>query len=316
MAHVYPLQHIADRFTAAICFLNSVSNVAHMVTGGFEDLGSDPARVGGINFVFRADPPLVEAFKRNFDLQWAKSRSITTDGVTSIPHLIVPNGTEEAAKLWDSFRHACTDAPVSDGTPQTIARIDPDTGEVELSQSGHPIVSPAEEIGCAKLDAVADRIARLYDKGSLVSVDKLSRIPPLDVPLDPHLFGDSSNIQRGNVARRVNMRITVLDARTLRQMETRRRGLRTLLTKFTFALADNMRWMPSEAQGLFDSELKRLNEEGQKLISDLLTGDVTEFIKDKRAAMVADINAMYAALGKPERPHAVDLGLDCLAIQG
>jgi hypothetical protein len=136
----------------------------------------------------------------------------------------------------------------------------------------------------------------------------------LDVPLDPHLFGDSSNIQRGNVARKVNMRITVFDERTLRQIETRRKGLRTLLTKFTFALADNMRWMPSEARGLFVSELTRLNEEGQKLIGDLLTGDVTEFINVKRAALVADINAMYTALGKPGQvsEHAMDAIVDSL----
>jgi hypothetical protein len=43
----------------------------------------------------------------------------------------------------------------------------------------------------------------LYEAGALVSIDKLSRIPPLDAPLDPSLFGDASALQRGNVTRKV-----------------------------------------------------------------------------------------------------------------
>ena len=55
--------------------------------------------------------------------------------------------------------------------------------------------------------------------------------------------------------------------------------------------------MPDTARELFESELKRSNEEGQKLIADLLKGDVDAFINAKRSALVADINAMYTSSG-------------------
>jgi hypothetical protein len=40
------------------------------------------------------------------------------------------------------------------------------------------------------------------------------------------------------------------------------------------------------------------HQEGQKLILDLLSGDVDAFIDAKRDALVADINGMYAELGR------------------
>jgi hypothetical protein len=75
-------------------------------------------------------------------------------------------------------------------------------------------------------------------------------------------------------------------------------GLPTLLTKFSFGLADNIRWMPITARKLFESEVNRVNKEGHKLISDLLGGDIDAFIDAKRAALVADINGMHAELGR------------------
>jgi hypothetical protein len=59
--------------------------------------------------------------------------------------------------------------------------------------------------------------------------------------------------------------------------------------------------MPTTAQALFESELKRINEEGQNLISDLLKGDVNAFINTKRDALIADINAMYSELDGPKQ---------------
>jgi hypothetical protein len=177
--------------------------------------------------------------------------------------------------------------------------VDPDTGDVVIvDDEGNEVTPPTEDGGIKKLDRLAEFVARLYEKGSLVSVDKLSRIPPLDAPLDPTVFGDASELQRGNVTRKVSMRVSIIDEKTLKEIDKRRQGLRTLLTKFTFGLADNMRWMPNTARALFESELKRINEEGQKLISDLLKGGVDAFIKAKRADLVADINAMYAELGR------------------
>jgi hypothetical protein len=196
--------------------------------------------------------------------------------------------------------HDCVDAAFFEDTAHAVADVDPDTGGVTLrSEDGEELAAPTEELGLKKLDPLAEHIARLYEKGALVSIDKLSRIPPLDAPLDPSLFGDSSELQKGNVTRKVSMRVSIIDEKTLKEIDKRRQGLRPLLMKFTYGLADNMRWMPATAREMFESELKRLNEEGQKLISDLLKGDADAFISAKRNALVADINAMSTELGRP-----------------
>ena len=78
--HIHPLERITDRATNALCFLTPDSDVIHIVTGPSEDLGLDPRQKGQINFAFRADPAVTEAFKRYFDWLWANSRDITAKG--------------------------------------------------------------------------------------------------------------------------------------------------------------------------------------------------------------------------------------------
>ena len=295
--HVRPLEWVTDRAANSLCCLAPDQDVVHILTGPSEDFGLSPKNHGHINFVFRGDPVLVEGFKRWFDFLWANSREITAEGVAQIPDLVIPEGSEERARLWRDYMRVCTNHDEAPEGP--VAEVDPDTGDVTIvDDEGNTVTPPTEEGGIKKLDPLAEFIARLYEKGSLVSIDKLSRIPPLDAPLDPSVFGDASELQRGNVTRKVSMRVSIIDDKTLKEIDKRRQGLRTLLTKFTFGLADNMRWMPDTACTLFEEELKRINEEGQKLISDLLKGDIDAFINAKRADLVADINAMYAELGK------------------
>ena len=297
--YIRPLKRITDRATNALCFLNPDSDVAHLVTGPSEDLGLVPQQEGQINFTFRADPALTEAFKRYFDWLWANSREITAQGVALIPDLFLPEGTEEGERQWQAYINNCINAAPPEDMPDVVAHVDPDTGDIKIcSEDGQEVVPPTEELGLAKLDQLAERMARLYDKGALVSIDKLSRIPPLDAPLNPSLFGDTSELHKGNITRKVSMRVSIIDEKTLKEIDKRRQGLRILLTKFTFGLADNIRWMPIAARKLFESEITRINEEGQKLILDLLGGDIDAFIDDKRDALVADINAMHAELGR------------------
>lgn len=56
--------------------------------------------------------------------------------------------------------------------------------------------------------------------------------------------------------------------------------------------------MPQRAKLLFETEMQRVNEEGQKLVSDLLQGDAAAFLVRKKASLVADLNAMCQELGQ------------------
>jgi len=300
--HILPLQHVSDRGANALCFVDSASESMHLAIGSGEDIGLDQENSAPINMVCRADVALVEGFRRNFDYWWTKSGDIASPGTVTIPELVLPEGTDEAARHWTEYIERCLTPPTTEVSSVSTARVDIATGEVILvSATDGPIASPTEAIGLAKPDAMAARLARLYEKGRLVSVDKLTRIPPLDAPLDPGIFGDASEMQRGNVTRKVSMRVSVIDEKTLKDIDRRRQGLRGLLAKFTFGLADNMRWMPLTARSLFEAELNRMNDEGQKLIADLWKGDTRSFVLGKRDAVVADINAMHSELGRPGR---------------
>jgi hypothetical protein len=85
--HVRPLERATERAMNALCVLRLASDTAHMVTGPSEDLGLEPCQDGQVNLVFRADPTLVEAFKRYFDRLWVNARDITAKGTTLIPDL-------------------------------------------------------------------------------------------------------------------------------------------------------------------------------------------------------------------------------------
>lgn len=299
-AHVWPLQQVTDHSLSALCFSAKDSDPVHFMAGSSENLGLDPRGGGHLNLVFRADPSLVEAFKRHFDWLWLNSCDIGAPCATAIPDLVIPKGSEEGARIWQAYMDELLSLPASEDMPRAVAHVDPNTGDVVIeSPDGDALPTPTDRLGIKKLDPLADRVARLYEQGVLVSIDKLSRVPPLDAPLDPSVFGEAAELVQGNIKRNVSMRVSVIDEKTLKEIETRRQGLRTLLTKFTFGLADNMRWMPAAARELFEAELKRINEEGQKLITDLLNGDVDAFLKTKHEGLVADLNGMYSQLGRP-----------------
>jgi len=309
---VLPMEQVTDRGTNALCFMDSETETAHMVTGSIEDFGLASGDIGNVNFAFQADPSLVESFKRYFDWLWTHSQDINTDGVVQIPDLCLPEGTTEAAHLWQTYRSLFPAFDSSNHRGSVVANVDPETGDVTLkSADGSEPKSPTEEAGIEKMNVLADRVARIYSKGALVSIDKLSRIPPLDAPMDPKWFGDSAEIQMGKVTRKVSMRISIIDEGMLKEIEKRRQSLRMLLNRFSFGLADNMRWMPLAARALFEKEMTRINEEGQKLIADLLQGDVDDFVNSRREALAADVNTMYKELG--QSGNVTEEMIDCVS---
>ena len=95
--------------------------------------------------------------------------------------------------------------------------------------------------------ALAEDIAAIFRLGTLASVDRGSRIPPLDVPVKAELFGISAWRQAGAGKRHVAYRFTVLDDRELRKLEAVRQSAGELLRYFTFPLSNGVRWMPRAA---------------------------------------------------------------------
>lgn len=303
-ARIYALPEVADRTMSVLCFFRDDGGhgLAHMVAGSTENLGVDVPAPWHVNLAFEADRTLLEAFRRQFDWLWFEACDITAIGATQIPHLVLPRGSEEAARQWQAYRRRlrqeASDAS-DDGQARIVVQVERASGEVSLyDRQGAPLPSPTDELGVPELDPLAERIARLYRKGRLVTVDKLSRIPPLDAPLKPEILGEPPELEIGAVRRRVSLRVSIIDESILKEIEKRRQGLRALLTKFTFGLADGTRWMPDAACGLFEAEIRRLDEEGRKLISDLLKGDAKGFVAKRMEKLKDNLNALYQWLGR------------------
>jgi hypothetical protein len=91
------------------------------------------------------------------------------------------------------------------------ASVDPETGVVELKCAGDTeTLSPTGDLGIPTLDPLGTRIADLYDSGSLVAIDKTTRIPPLASPIAPEWFGMESFRQSGSFTARTSLKVVDL----------------------------------------------------------------------------------------------------------
>ena len=88
-------------------------------------------------------------------------------------------------------------------------------------------------------------------------------------------------------------KISVLDERTNKALDARRKGTSVLREKFSFPLADGSRWMPHKAKPLFQAELKRLEDEGRRLLASIVSGTPEEWVESKRDLVTRDANRQY-----------------------
>jgi hypothetical protein len=168
----------------------------------------------------------------------------------------------------------------------------PESGEVVLvDQNSEAIPSPTEAIGVPKLDPLSDHVARVFELGALVSVDKLSRIPPLEAPVKPSWFGVESFRQTGMVTAQTSIKVAPFDEATLKKIDRLRRVSGELLPRYSFALADGVRWMPKQAIPL--SEVA--NDGAKKLLGKAMGDDIQAFLVAQRDRIRGDAQRMYEA---------------------
>ncbi|MCL5959515.1 MAG: hypothetical protein M1358_09420, partial [Chloroflexi bacterium] len=152
--------------------------------------------------------------------------------------------------------------------------------------------SPSRQLGVS-LDHLVPVIQRIYSQGQLVVIDKATRLPPLDAPMKAEWFGVQGLHSVGSISREIKYRISVIDEKILRQLENKRKSIRQILDHFTFAMGDDIRWMPNSAWDLFQEEMNLVDREGRALLSSILSGNVRDFVSSRRDLIVADANQMY-----------------------
>ena len=246
-----------------------------------------------LNLVVQPEAVLLNQWRSWFDWIWENSTALTNDTV-QIPALVPATGTPEAAALWNQYLLTLDIASLSE-----IWTVDQTTGEIiPKDEAKKETKTITQEIGVPKSDPIAILVSEVIKKGSLITIDKASRVPPLDTPIPPAWFGDQSQIQRGLITRKTQIRISPFDDKTLRAIENKRKSVGTLVSKFSYPLADGVRWMPKSAVEPFFQEIQRANEEGKELlqtkISDgQLIPDIQKFLDDRRQQIEKDADAIF-----------------------
>ena len=291
---VFPEASLLDRSSNLLCLCGADGDAAVSV-GPTENMGFAPASPSQANLASVVTAATFEACRKWFDYLWGIAGPLRPDVASSMPNLVLPEGDMEAARLWEDYRRRCL-AHESDTEPPVRAVVDPESGEVVLvDQNNEAVPSPTEAIGVPKLDPLSDSVARVFELGALVSVDKLSRIPPLEAPVKPEWFGVDSFRQTGMVKAQTSFKVAPFDESTLKKIDRLRRVSGELLPRYSFALADGVRWMPKQAIPLFEAALTAANDDAKKLLGQTIGDDIEAFLASQRERIRSDAQRMYEA---------------------
>jgi hypothetical protein len=260
-------------------------------SASFEDLSDAWTH---LTLVFFPEPVLAADWRKWFDVRWLNAAPLT-EARTRIPELILPQGTDEAARQWMDYERLC----VKDQSAEEAAHVavEPITAEIKATAAdGTSIPTVSTENKLPKVSPVYRKLAQLFEMGHLVSVDKSTRLQPFEVPVKPKWFGLESLKQIGLAKWQVSYHISALTKDELKQLENRRKKTGELLDLFSFSLADGQRWMPKTAEELFRRENSRSDTEAKGILSKLIAGDLDKFMAGRKKSVSEDANRMYRDL--------------------
>lgn len=275
--------------TTVACCYDDEGRATALAVGPRVSLTDVPPTEGQTNLAFRADPLLAACYQKWFDGRW-KAAVPLSHRLIDIPHLVLPQGSPDAAEAWRRYLSVCQ-------REQEMAEMmspSESTDEADDPTSPTDGKSLSQELGLSQMTELEQQASKLFEKGHLVTIDKTTRLKPLDAPMKPDWFGVKGLHQEGAVSRKVEYRISALDDVTLHTLETKRTKLSPLLAKFSFQLADSARWIPIAAKSLYEKELEHVNVEGTTLLQDTIgKNGVDTFVNSQRERLVNDANRMY-----------------------
>jgi len=303
---VLPTDRQSSTATNTLAIVEDEGRDPLLAVGVSGNLGLGASDRPDLNLVVPATPALFESWRNWFDWVWGVAVPLTAATV-AIPALVPAEGSADAAAAWHHYLTACRQARPDYAAPgEARVAVDPESGQVRVHDpNGRPERLPTDDLGIPRPDPIAERIGRIWAMGTLAAVDKASRLPPLDVPLKAEWFGVRSFRQIGAVKRRVEYRVSVLDADTLRQLEAQRTAAGDRLRRMSYPLADGVRWMPTAAQELLETELTRINQEGQAQLRKAVGKNPAAFVAQHRERIAKDtVNMLRDLHPGQELPEA------------
>jgi hypothetical protein len=154
----------------------------------------------------------------------------------------------------------------------------------------------------------------------VVSVNELTRIKPLEIPVKAALLGQSSVKTVGSLTQKQSFSLKIFDEHICKEIDKCRK-IADLVEVLSFPLSLGNRWLPNAAKPLLERELEARNERGLKTLVEALGGKpdslvtitgasdeekkvrqdkiqslVGDFIARKKEVILADLNQMYRDL--------------------
>jgi len=226
-----------------------------------------------------------DALHKWFDLLTGFSRPLN-DTTAAAPRLRLPDGSEEAARLWaenilrshenpnafpawkagDVRGDSVADFRVlvrteysatleADHVSLPRPYVDPDTSEVQTEVEVGQAAPLARRLAFPRVDPVLLAVQRVLTKGALVSVERVGRAPPLAMPIRSELFGELAQQRVGSASRRQTFSVSLFDEKSRKLLDGRHDALSIKLAAFSLMMREGQRWMPQMAFALFDAEI-------------------------------------------------------------
>jgi hypothetical protein len=289
---MYPERSLTDRGSNLICF-NHADGKLFIATGPSDNLGFGRRSGSHANLVLTPDTSTFESCRKWFGGLWQISGDLRPEVVRLMPKLVVPLGDPEAAALWEDFRNRCLEKGTAENKVVKEV-VDPETGEVTLVDGdGKELASPTDDIGAPKVDHFAERIVRLFDLGMLVTIDKRTRLPPLEAPIKAEWFDLQSFQQTGVVSTRMSVKIAPFDDETLRAINKLMSAASDLLPEYSYSIAKGIRWIPKAAIPLFEAALESANNRAKIKLGDVVGENIDAFLLTQRDRIQTDAQKMY-----------------------
>ncbi len=279
---LFPERSLTIRATSLLCAID-VDNQARMVVGSCDNMGFADQSPSQIQVSAPVSQDLLDALCRTFDQVWSRSGELTEERIRQFPKLVLPAGTAEGARLWQSFLDACV--PLDD-QPDSVGDA-PDVATAEQASS------PTQEIGVKRLQPIERELSLLFRLGKIAILDESSRMKPLDVPLKPEWFGQESLIKAGSIKSSTSMKISPFEPNEFSKLEKLRTAFADLLAATSFSLANKVRWMPDRVQPRFWKEVDLLKRRWKTMLDEIVGSDPREFLNLRRTKIHNDAQEVY-----------------------
>jgi hypothetical protein len=248
------------------------------------------------NLVLPITTESADVLRRWCDWTQVRSRKLT-DETARAPQLVTPEGTEEGRQLWKAYLDRLDrDATAPD---QPAVSVDPETGEITATTPLGETIQTLTSAGVIRpADKVFLAVQASLGRGSLVTLDRVGRAPPLNAPMGAELFGEQGETHAGAIKRSQSFSISLFDEKTQKALDARRRGAADRLSRFSLMLREGQRWMPAPAFTLFEAELEAAAKAAKEALASAIGGKTAgDFVQAARAKIEADYQAMLKQVG-------------------